>query len=460
MLGVQEGRQPTRADDVRRRRQYQESGWGGRGVATRLMSTRHRERVVTQSVFDISEHRGERALRDVEADWRRLYDVSANRAVFHSFDAVRAYVDHLCREPHRFRCLTLSDTGGVRAICPLETRTEVVMGARIRVLGLPTHPHWPLTDVLCPDDDTRRAILPELYTHLRRNPDTPGLLVLGPVPASSPAWDGLSRVPAWKRFMRSTRPSDVFDCTRTYDELMSRLSKHFRRNLRAADRKLSQLPAVRLVTVRDPSGLACELDSFMEVERSGWKGQSGTASAVALHADLIAFYRDLTQRMGRRGECEINTLYAEGRCIAAQVCTRTGEEYAIHKIGYDEGYGRVAPGLMLLQDTLRRCCADPVIKRMSLVTDGPWQRDWHPECVATQTAYVSIRRLGQAPLELVRLRHGYGPPSARWVCTRLERSPLQDTAVGREIGRRMGQGGGAITTDGSHRAQAGAQSKH
>jgi hypothetical protein len=360
--------------------------------------------------WTIVELRGPDALQQVQGEWQRLYRQMPQRAVYHSYEAHCAYLAHLSSDPDRFRLVMLADTHGVRAICPLETRTERVLGVPMRVLALPLHPHWVLTDIICPEDDARRRVVPALTRHLRRASDGASLLTLGPLPQSSVIWDGLRELRGWRYYARLARPSDVFDCTKTYDELMARLSKHFRRNLRAAGRKLGELGDVRRVTAGNVSDLLAEFDSFMEVEQSGWKGRSGTGSAIALHPELISFYRDLAEGLGVNGACEINTLYADGRCLAAQFCVRTGEEYAILKIGYDQEYGRVAPGLMLLQDSLQRCCADPVVKRLSLVTDGPWQRDWHPDALPMVQAHVGIGHLrGQPSLEVMRFRHESAP---------------------------------------------------
>jgi len=363
--------------------------------------------------WNIVERRGEGALRSLRSDWERLYAAMPLRASYHAYQAHLAYLSNLSPAPERLRCLALSDGERIRAICPLEARTERVMGVPLRIWALPLHPHWPLTDVIAPEDDAREHLIPSLAEHLRQVPDGGSLLVLGPLPRSSRLWRGLDHLHRHEYHVRPTRPADVFDCTKPYDELMSRLSKHFRRNLRAAGRKLSQLAEVRRVTARDVPDLVGEFAAFLDVEASGWKGPCGTGSAIALHPELRCFYRDLVEALGTSGQCEINTLYADGGCRAAQFCVTTGTEYDVLKIGYDEAYGRVAPGLMLLQETLERCCADPDIKRLSLVTDGPWQRDWHPDVVPMCQAYIGIGRLSpQLSIELARFRYGYGPKVA------------------------------------------------
>jgi CelD/BcsL family acetyltransferase involved in cellulose biosynthesis len=106
--------------------------------------------------------------------------------------------------------------------------------------------------------------------------------------------------------------------------------------------------------------------------------------------------------------CEINSLYVDGRCIASQFCLRTGSEYLIPKIAYDEAYSRLSPGLLLMEETLARCCEDPTLKRLNLQTNGRWQRDWHPDLLVMQQAYLAIRPLSGRPL-IALLRFRFGP---------------------------------------------------
>ena len=109
---------------------------------------------------------------------------------------------------------------------------------------------------------------------------------------------------------------------------MSRVSKKFRSTLRNRHRKLDSLSHVRFVTAPSDADLAAEFETFLEVEASGWKGANGTRTAIRFRRNQPAFFRSLLSLDGAEDYCEINALYAEGRCIATELCARTGEEYA------------------------------------------------------------------------------------------------------------------------------------
>jgi Acetyltransferase (GNAT) domain len=372
--------------------------------------------IVPASTWRITEHRGHEGLERLEDDWRRLYAAMSLRTSFHTYEAHLAFVDHLMAAPDRLRCLALSDGHQVRAICLLEANVDRTLGIPVRVWRVPQPSHNPLGDVICPEDDARRAFIPALVTHLRRSPEGRGLLVLGPLREDSVVREGLQRLNSWQRCTNPGQVEHLIDCAQPFGALTSRLSKNFRANLRKARHKLISLADVRFVTATEKEDLADEFEAFVDVEASGWKGETGTRTAIRCRENQPDFFRSLTALHSDDDRCEINALYAEGRCIASQFCMRTGIEYAILKIGYDEGYSRVAPGQLLLERTLEHCCEDPGIEQVSLVSDATWHRDWRPNSVALRQEYVAIGRLsGRVLIPLLRLRFGYARQVVRWL---------------------------------------------
>ena len=233
--------------------------------------------------------------------------------------------------------------------------------------------------------------------------------MLGPLPGQSILWEGLHSLPAAAYCVTDAASPFVFDCERPFEELMGALSKHFRKQLRNCRNRLAALSDVRFETAPGSGSPTPLLDAFLEVEASGWKGERGTRSAIRLHEPLVSFYSDLAKGFGGGDGCEINALFAEGRCIAAEYCMRTGSEYACLKIGYDERYSRLSPGHLLHARTLERCCLDPDIKRYNQLSDAAWLGAWHPGTMAMRQLYVPLgRSSGPALAALLRLRFGSG----------------------------------------------------
>jgi CelD/BcsL family acetyltransferase involved in cellulose biosynthesis len=395
---------------------------------------------VTSSRWEIIEYRGREGVEKLAPDWRRLYSQMPDRSRYHAHEACLAFLDNLCAAPDDFRCLALSDGQRIRAICPLEA-TEKSLGRRLPVWAVPWHLHWLVADVIGPEDEARQALLPELTSFLGSRSGSRPVLVLGPLPETSVLWRGLERLRASSVCVESSMPSCYFDCRLPYDELMSRLTKHFRRNLRSHQRKLDALEGVRFVTVTSEEGLDVALDDFLAVEASGWKGPSGTGSAIALHPEIMAFYRDLAGELtGEEDRCEVNAIYIGSECVASQFCVRTGSEYTVLKIGYSEAHARLGPGQLLLQHTLERCCCDPAVTRLDLVSDSSWCNDWQTDLVPMRKAYIGLGGLGgRAPIALLQFRFGPARRAARWA--RAKRSAADGPPTGRACVQQPGPSG-------------------
>ncbi len=184
--------------------------------------------------------------------------------------------------------------------------------------------------------------------------------------------------------------ANTLDCRGSYAETIeARLSRNFRRNLKKAENKLLGLSGVEYTAVREEPELSAAFKEFLDLEVSGWKGSVGGA-LLKKGERRVEFFRhaSLTQRSNEYGE--INLLHAEGRCIAAQVALFVNGEYTINKIAYDEKYAKVAPGQLLMKRTLQRCCEDPAIESVNLVTNMPWHENWHPTLVRRGRMYLSL----------------------------------------------------------------------
>lgn len=343
--------------------------------------------------WTIVEYDGLEGFAELKSDWNRLVSEIPDRASLNSHASYSAYIRNLRSGDGRFVCFALSDGERIRAICPLEERQGTILGRKTQ-MWVSSRNHTFFQDVICPPDDAEKMLLPILIRHMRRTPARPpAWIVFDRVLEGSAFWRCLSAIGSRRYCAVSVGASDVFDCSRSFQDLTSSLSRNFRGNLRKARNKLAQLADVQFVQAIDRECLDREFPVFLEVEGSGWKGTPGIEyGAVRSRKQLLGFYGNLVRSNGDPVRCEINALYAEGRCIASELCVRGGTEYAIYKIGYDERYSRVAPGQLLLERTLERCCLDPVITRMNLVSDTAWHRDWRTDAIPVYSVHVGLGR--------------------------------------------------------------------
>lgn len=355
--------------------------------------------------WQIVEYRGPEGLLQLEAPWKRLYEAMPERTRYHVYEGHRAYLHNLCRDPASARYLAFVAGGEVQAICPLETGVQRIAGLNVPVWALPRHNEWVVTDVVAPEDETRAAIIPSLVRFVRQNHPQPVLLAFGPLPAESNLWKRASELSSADRLSHATSRSYVFDCSLPFESLLGKTSAKFRENLRRAGRKARALGDLRFVT--ESAGAA--LDTLMAVEASGWKGEQGAGTAIRLDPRATGFYRDFaSMKPGPEDRCEIISLYAADRCIASSLCLKTGSEYAGFKIGYDPEFRQVSPGHLMVEEILRRCCADPAVRRFNVCTAPPWVDPWQPDAVQLVQYHIGVRPGPARPL-LVALRLRYGP---------------------------------------------------
>jgi CelD/BcsL family acetyltransferase involved in cellulose biosynthesis len=354
----------------------------------------------------VTEHVGAEGLAEVADSWRRLYDEMAAPMLWHSHDAYTVYLEHLCPFPDRFRCLALSDGERIRAILPIEERFERGLGLPVRVWGMPLGDYWRPTDAIGPEDDARKALLPAVLEHLRRQQGRRAIFVVGQTWDGSVLWDGLAGMARSACWAFADGAEYVVPTDMPPEAFRTRLTSKSRGTLRKAKRDFEALPDATYVRAATRAELESEYRDFLDVEASGWKGESGTA--IKQHPELVAFYGGLIERVVRDGHCEIHSMHAEGTCIASLFCVYTRRECAACKTGYDERYSNLSPGRSVMHNTIEWACADGGVDFVSEVSDAPWLRRWRPEEHRLRRAYVSLRPVSGALL-LAGLRLRYGP---------------------------------------------------
>lgn len=150
------------------------------------------------------------------------------------------------------------------------------------------------------------------------------------------------------------------DATRDADELLrDALGAKKLKELRRQRNRLAEHGPLRFEVARAPQEVASAVEIFLSLEASGWKAQRGTA--LLQHDGDAGFVRRAAAALAKFGQCEIVTLRAGDTPVAAAVVLRHQDRAFYFKLGVDERFAKLSPGVQLTLDLTRHLCADPAI---------------------------------------------------------------------------------------------------
>jgi hypothetical protein len=156
---------------------------------------------------------------------------------------------------------------------------------------------------------------------------------------------------AERPFLQSTLEGD--------DYLRAALRPHHLRELRRLRRRLAEHGAVEHHVARNPDEIRIGVETFLNLEISGWKGRERTAMAVDRFR--AAFAREAVHRLAERDLCRIHSLTLDGKVIACLIVfIESGIAYT-WKTAYDEAWGAWSPGTLLMLDVTANHLDDPNI---------------------------------------------------------------------------------------------------
>ena len=310
---------------------------------------------------EVKIYRGRRGLSELGELWRGLVDRMEHRRFIHTWEWHHCFLEAQEPEPDRSLFVVVSAGDSPLAILPLRP-VRRLSGVGRRGLEVPTNPHVPFSDIVVDDPVRLRAAMPAVLTRLVEESSVPwDYLAIRRTLGDSNAARCLRDVPGFPG--RVSEAGGVHHISlRSYDELFSSLSSHFRNNLRRARKRAEALGGITYHTARSRQECEVLFPEFLEVEASGWKGEAGRKSAIALDGGLRRFYTSLMHSFADREQCRIDVVRHDGRPIAAAFQLVMDHTVYDLKIGFDESYARIAPGSLLHWYIFRTACEDPATR--------------------------------------------------------------------------------------------------
>ena len=274
-----------------------------------------------------------------------------------------------------FRVLFAYDQDRLVGVLPYVRRPSPRLGRLAPVLHLPHHPdHTRAGDALLAAGREREAFETLVGAAFRTEPRRFAMRFSG-VREGSSTWKALEGGTSLGVLERLEEPPGSYVRIQgTMDEFRAGLGDNFRRNLRKSGNRLGREPGVAIRLLGGKEADPAELDRFLALEASGWKGREGTA--IAADPTLAPFVRALVGRLAAVGWLEWHFLEIGGRIAAGHLGARFGKSLVLLKIAYDEAFSRLGPGSLLFERVVEREFLGGTTVEINCTTDMPWHRNW------------------------------------------------------------------------------------
>lgn len=328
--------------------------------------------------------RGRQGFETLRPRWQALVDRLPHATYLQQPGWIAAYLDALATDD-TIRFVTASRGDTLCGVLVLTRKAGGLKGWLVPEVQMISGPHMVLADLVADRDDT--ALWPAMLDWLAHQRSMRWLVMHLPVVCADSTLGRAMRHYRDRQAMQSSRTNSAWlDCSDGLEHALRDVSKSFRQNLKRLTRRAQGMGALEYRMVTRPEELERALEQFLTVESSGWKKDTGTA--IALDERLVGFYRALVREFGPRGMCRINVLTLDDQAIAAQFGLISDRQLNLLKIGYSHEHGSVAPGNLIMRDTIEQVCADPALDRLSFVTHPPWSHLWKPQLAPVD--YVTL----------------------------------------------------------------------
>jgi len=173
----------------------------------------------------------------------------------------------------------------------------------------------------------------------------------------------------WPSEILASVERPVLDPRRDYDVFArAHLAPGRRKRLKRQRHRLAQQGVLAHKTFSEGEGLAAAVESFLALERDGWKGARGTA--LASRPDTAALARAAFRPEGGPVSVRADVLSLSGAPLAISLALVCGGTAYLLKTAYDERFRSFAPGLILEDEIIRAVHATRFAKRLDSASDA------------------------------------------------------------------------------------------
>lgn len=143
------------------------------------------------------------------------------------------------------------------------------------------------------------------------------------------------------------------DCTQPWDSFIATKSRKFKKNLRAAKRKLENQGDLEYQVYRNWSEVKQQLDIYRDIEGRSHKESEGVG--IAKSQTSLEFYYQLAETFANKGDFCIRVLTLDNKPIVATFGIYYDKVFYSLQITHDKEYNKASPGTYLESVELEEC---------------------------------------------------------------------------------------------------------
>jgi CelD/BcsL family acetyltransferase involved in cellulose biosynthesis len=134
----------------------------------------------------------------------------------------------------------------------------------------------------------------------------------------------------------------------TYDEYLAALEGKLRHEIRRKARRLEREAGAYTIRASDASTLDADLERFYEMHRSS-SGPKGRF----MHEDVAVLFTRIARAFHAEGWLRLTWLEHEGEALAGMFSFAAKGVWSVYNSAYDHARGHLAPGMVLMAETIR-----------------------------------------------------------------------------------------------------------
>lgn len=296
-------------------------------------------------------------LNNIKKEWNRLADLKNNPLL--SYDWFISSANNFYADGS-LRVVTVSSETGIHGIAPLVSvrrySHECLECIGVGFLGEPC-------DLLYDDENSLRQLLKAILG--LRIPVVLQRVSLDTANSCGMSTDALT--------IRKNSVSSAYLPIRGSWE--NTLSSRRKRDLRTLRNRAEKAGAVRVeILCPTTDTLPGLLEKVFFIENSGWKGERG--SSLMANERLGSFFKAYGQLATENGILRICYLSIGESAIAALIGIECAGRFWVLKVGYNEVYARISPGIQLVNETIRYAFSRKLDTYEFLGSDEPWLHMW------------------------------------------------------------------------------------